>query len=223
MRNQPFNPPLNRAEQALARRLYPRAGFWYNNPGQHYHPDIHPHQYQRQLAEDAAWLQQFDAAQQPPGDGPPLYAPPAGPPPGYNEIVEPGPGQPHPHRAQGKMYDIFILSTIAHTELAATHIYVSVPLNTGVVGGIVSRTEIRLAIDIPFLDAYSRLCARMDLDPLTSQLGYKYHDDRRRDEPHQLSNADQWQTAINHGIDLMRRARTRRVVLEITNLVRSYH
>lgn len=59
----------------------------------------------------------------------------------------------------------------------------------------------------------------MDLDPLKCHLGYKYHDDKRRGDSHQLTDEDQWRAAIDHGIQLIRRARTRRVVLEIENLV----
>lgn len=90
--NQP--PPLNQAQLARARAQMPRAGWWLNNPGQQYHPDYHPQQYQRQRAEDDAWQQQFNAAQQQPPGVLPQYEPPDGPPPGY--IFAHGPMQPQP-------------------------------------------------------------------------------------------------------------------------------
>lgn len=83
--NQPQ--PLNRAQLARARAQVPRAGWWLNNPGQQYHPNYHPQQYQRQQAEDDAWQQQ------PPGVLP-QYEFPDGPPPGY--IFTHGPMQPQP-------------------------------------------------------------------------------------------------------------------------------
>ncbi|KAG1719586.1 hypothetical protein EDB19DRAFT_1620925, partial [Suillus lakei] len=97
---------------------------------------------------------------------------------------------------------------------------VSVPLNTGVVGGRVSRVQIRFPVDIPFGDFFSRICAKMDLDPVNAELGYKFHNDRVRDAPHQLSNEQQLREAFEQGCMLIKRARSRRVVLEIHNLVR---
>ncbi|KZP22978.1 hypothetical protein FIBSPDRAFT_889874 [Athelia psychrophila] len=203
--NQP--PPLNQAQLARARAQMPRAGWWLNNPGQQYHPDYHPQQYQRQRAEDDAWQQQFNAAQQQPPGVLPQYEPPDGPPPGY--IFAHGPMQPQPLvRAPRQPQAVQVV----------THIDISVPLNTGVANGLVSRVDIRLPVDISFDDAISRITARMDLDPLKCHLGYKYHDDKRRGDSHQLTDEDQWRAAIDHGIQLIRRARTRRVVLEIENL-----
>ena len=71
------------------------------------------------------------------------------------------------------------------------NINVSVPLNTGIVGGTVSRVTLRLALDISFQDFFSRVCARMDLDPLKASLGYKFHTDRARDPPHCLSKEEE--------------------------------
>ena len=99
------------------------------------------------------------------------------------------------------------------------NIDVSVPLNTGVVGGTVSRVTLRLALDISFQDFFSRVCARMDLDPLEASLGYKFHTDRAREPPHQLSNEEELQRAMSHGADLMKHARTRIICLEIHNIV----
>ncbi|KAI5998598.1 hypothetical protein EDD15DRAFT_2161652, partial [Pisolithus albus] len=97
-------------------------------------------------------------------------------------------------------------------------ISVSVPLNTGVVGGTVSRVQLRFALDVDFKDFFSRVCAKMDLDPKVAELGYKYHTDRARDPPHQLSDSEQLSEAFERGRQLMKRARGRQVILEIHNL-----
>ncbi|KAG1836402.1 hypothetical protein DFJ58DRAFT_734999 [Suillus subalutaceus] len=106
----------------------------------------------------------------------------------------------------------------ANMVVPTTSIDISVPLNTGVVGGRVSRVQIRLPVNITFEDFFSRICAKMDLDPVNAELGYKFHNDRVRDAPHQLSNEQQLQEAFEQGCDLIKRARSRRVVLEIHNL-----
>lgn len=74
-------------------------------------------------------------------------------------------------------------------------------------------------MDTSFEDFFSRICAKMDLDPKEAELGYKYHGDRARDPPHQLSNTDQLLEAFGRGCRLLKRARGRDVVLEIHNLV----
>jgi hypothetical protein len=95
------------------------------------------------------------------------------------------------------------VSSILYNELLYNHkpavaryvprasINVSIPINTGVVRGTVSRVTIPLALDISFEDFFSRVCACMDLDPLEASLGYKFHTDRAQDAPHQLSNEEQ--------------------------------
>ncbi|KAI6006008.1 hypothetical protein EDD15DRAFT_2359124 [Pisolithus albus] len=104
------------------------------------------------------------------------------------------------------------------TDKVDTRISVSVPLNTGVVGGTVSRVQLRFALDVDFKDFFSRVCAKMDLDPKVAELGYKYHTDRARDPPHQLSDSEQLSEAFERGRQLMKRARGRQVILEIHNL-----
>ncbi|KIK24105.1 hypothetical protein PISMIDRAFT_99261, partial [Pisolithus microcarpus 441] len=104
-----------------------------------------------------------------------------------------------------------------------SNLTVSLPLNTGVVGGRVSRVQIRVPLDISFEDFFSRVCAKMDLDLADAELGYKYHNDRVRDAPHLLSDAQQLHEALERGSLLMQRARSRQVVLEIHNLVSSFN
>ena len=101
----------------------------------------------------------------------------------------------------------------------ARNIDVSILLNTGVVGGVIVRVNLRLPTDIPFADFFNRVCARMDLDPLDAKLGYKYGSDRVRDPPNQLSNEEELRVAMEKGRNKLRLARTQEVILEIHNLV----
>jgi hypothetical protein len=59
----------------------------------------------------------------------------------------------------------------------------------------------------------------MDLDPADAELGYKFHTDRARDDPHQLSDEQQLREALERGRQLIRRSRTRETILELHNLV----
>ncbi|KAG1771527.1 hypothetical protein EDD22DRAFT_947961 [Suillus occidentalis] len=74
-----------------------------------------------------------------------------------------------------------------------TNITVSVPMNTGVPRGQVSCVQLRLPVDIGFEDFFSRVCAKMDLNPSEAQLGYKFNTDHVRDDPNQLSSEMQLQ------------------------------
>ncbi|KAI6123726.1 hypothetical protein EDD17DRAFT_1766101 [Pisolithus thermaeus] len=99
-----------------------------------------------------------------------------------------------------------------------THISVSVPLNTGVVGGTVSHVQLHFALDVDFKDFFSHVCVKMDLDPKVAEIGYKYHTDQACDPPHQLSDSEQLSEAFEHGCQLMKQACGRQVILEIHNL-----
>ncbi|KAI6127915.1 hypothetical protein EDD16DRAFT_1472874, partial [Pisolithus croceorrhizus] len=98
-------------------------------------------------------------------------------------------------------------------------ISVSVPLNTGVVGGTVSHVQLHFALDVDFKDFFSHVCVKMDLDPKVAEIGYKYHTDQACDPPHQLSDSEQLSEAFEHGCQLMKQACGRQVILEIHNLV----
>jgi len=104
---------------------------------------------------------------------------------------------------------------------APTHvnITVSIPLNTKTIGANVSRVQLRLPLDISFEDFFSRVCAKMDLNPSEAELGYKFNMDRARDDPNQLSSEMQLREAMDRGRKLLNRARTREIILEIHNLV----
>ncbi|KAI6094206.1 hypothetical protein EDD16DRAFT_1722022 [Pisolithus croceorrhizus] len=80
-----------------------------------------------------------------------------------------------------------------------TRISVSVPLNTGVVGGTVSHVQLCFALDVDFKDFFSRVYAKMDLDP-------------------KLSDSEQLSEAFERGCQLMKQACGRQVILEIHNL-----
>lgn len=102
---------------------------------------------------------------------------------------------------------------------AVHNITVSVPLNTGLVGGIIKREQFNVSTDISFEDLFERLCAKMNLNPRDASLGYKFNKDLRRTKYNELTNEDQLRTALAHGVELIERARTKPVVLEIQNLV----
>ena len=89
-----------------------------------------------------------------------------------------------------------------------THVNLSIPLNTNVVGGIIMQTPLRLKIDLPFQDFFSRVCANMDLDPLQAQIGYKFSGDRKMDPPFRLATEDELRAAMAQSAEKMRRART---------------
>ena len=76
---------------------------------------------------------------------------------------------------------------------------VSIPLNTGVAGGVTVRANLRLPTDLSFQDFFSHVCTHMDLDPLDAKLGYKYAFDRARDPPNQLSSEEELCVAMEKG------------------------
>lgn len=99
------------------------------------------------------------------------------------------------------------------------HIDLSIPRNTEVPDGIVTRINLRLETDLPFEDFFSRVCAQMDLKTDEAVLCYKFSGDRVSDVPHRLSNPEELAVAVAKGIEKIKRARSRDVVMEIHNLV----
>jgi hypothetical protein len=59
----------------------------------------------------------------------------------------------------------------------------------------------------------------MNLNPTEANLGYKFHCDKAHDPPNQLSNDEQLHSAMVRGVDLMKRAQSVKVFMEIINLV----
>lgn len=96
---------------------------------------------------------------------------------------------------------------------------VSIPLNTGIMGGEISRIILRLPVDIPYEDFMSRVCARMGLDPHNARLGFKYPRDACRAQWHALANEEHLRAAMDCGMAYICHARKRRIVLKIENLV----
>lgn len=100
-----------------------------------------------------------------------------------------------------------------------THFSLSIPLNTNVVGGIITQTPLRLPIDLTFEDFFSRICAKMELDPLTAKIGCKLSGNCKADAPYQLANEDEFRFVMERVIDKIKRARTKEVIIELFNLV----
>lgn len=105
--------------------------------------------------------------------------------------------------------------TAKHSQM----ITVSVPLNTAIVGGLITRRELRIPSDLNFADFFSRICANMDIKLEDSSIGYKYHNDRVRDPPRQLSNEDEYTAMMVEMVRKVLVARSRNPVLFIHNLV----
>lgn len=118
----------------------------------------------------------------------------------------------------GKLPQILIdISGSCNNILVVYHIPISIPLHTGH-----TRTafeEIVIPTNISFEDFYFRVCAKMGLESETVSLGYKFNKDLRRDPYRHLANEHQLRVALARGADLIDRARKRRVVLEIQNMV----
>lgn len=98
---------------------------------------------------------------------------------------------------------------------------VSVPLNTSVVGSPAARRELRVPSDLLFSDFFSRVCANMDLDPSEAQIGYKFHNDRAKDAPRELSKESDYLAMMQEMNRKILCARTRNPVLFLHNLVRA--
>lgn len=60
----------------------------------------------------------------------------------------------------------------------------------------------------------------MDLEPAKASIGYKYHNDRARDHPRQLSNEDEYRAMMAEMVRKVLAARTRDPVLFLHNRVR---
>ena len=99
-------------------------------------------------------------------------------------------------------------------------ITVSVPLNTVIVGGLVTRREFRIPSDLTFADFFSRVCANMDVQPEEALIGYKYHNDRAKDPPRQLKDESEYVVMMMEMVRKVLAARSRTPVLFLHNLVR---
>lgn len=69
---------------------------------------------------------------------------------------------------------------------------------------------------IPYVDFFDRICAAMDIDPNTSQLGWKSNDEPKRSRAHQLSTEADMKTAFRKLSNMKHNPRRyKEVVMEI--------
>jgi hypothetical protein len=116
-------------------------------------------------------------------------------------------------------FDIFLIdmSNSRSKILEVRHIAVSIPIHTDHVGNTFD--EIVIPTNISFEDFSLRVSAKMGLESETVLLCYKFNKDLRRNPYQDLANEHQLRIALARGADLIKRARKRRVVLEIQNRV----
>ena len=115
------------------------------------------------------------------------------------------------------------MSSTSNNDASANRsqvITVLVPLNTTIVGGLVTRRELRIPSELIFADFFSRVCANMDLQPEDASIGYKYHNDRAKDPPRQLSDESEYTAMMAETVRKVLAARSRNPVLFLHNLVR---
>ena len=96
---------------------------------------------------------------------------------------------------------------------------VSIPLNTSVISSLVVRRELRVLSDLSFADFFSCMCVNMDLDLNEASIGYKFHMDRARDPPRELSNELEHLAMMQEMRCKILSARTKNPVLFLHNLV----
>ena len=96
---------------------------------------------------------------------------------------------------------------------------ISVPLNTAIVSGLITRRELRVPSDLVFGDFFSRVCANMNIDPNEAVIGYKFNTDWAKDPPRQLNNESDYQGMMQEMVRRILASRTRNPVLLLHNLV----
>ncbi|KAF8214495.1 hypothetical protein K438DRAFT_2008803 [Mycena galopus ATCC 62051] len=81
------------------------------------------------------------------------------------------------------------------------------------------KIQLVIPADIPPDDFFSRVHARMNVDPTTAILGWKESLERRRDPHHRLSTAQDLSDAFKHLVALQKSLRRKKpVIMEIVNL-----
>ena len=76
---------------------------------------------------------------------------------------------------------IIIYSITTVLPVNATQITLSVPLNTNVMGGIISQKPLCLPVDLSFKGFFTHVCTHMELDPLNANISYKFSGDCKTD------------------------------------------
>ena len=90
-----------------------------------------------------------------------------------------------------------------------------IPIN----GGKATK-DIEINVDITFQDFISRMCANMDLDPTTAQIGWKTLDDAQRMPARQLASDDDLKNAFRDLLKLKNNPRRKKeVVMLVIHLV----
>ena len=103
-----------------------------------------------------------------------------------------------------------------HLDLFAldAHVTVRIPVNNKLA------RDIRFPSAIPHVDFMDRICAAMDLDPNTAQLGWKSNDEPKRSRAHQLSTQADMNDAFQKLIKMKDNPRRyKEVIMEIIPLV----
>ncbi|KAJ7456408.1 hypothetical protein B0H11DRAFT_1739317 [Mycena galericulata] len=80
------------------------------------------------------------------------------------------------------------------------------------------KTQLVIPTNIPPHDFFSRIHARMNVDPATAILGWRESQERRKDAPHRLSNAEDLLDAFKRLTTLQNNSRRKKpVIMEIVN------
>ena len=92
------------------------------------------------------------------------------------------------------------------------------PLNSGIVGGVTAFEKL-VFTDIPFVNFCTQVCQKMGLEHHNVSLGYKFNKTLRHDPYCVFTNEEELRPAMAEGADMIERAQTRPVELEIQTLV----
>lgn len=85
------------------------------------------------------------------------------------------------------------------------------------------KTQIVFPINIPAADFFSRVYAKMNVDPTTAVLGWKESQDRRGDPYQSLTSSDDLANAFGRLVKIQNNTRRKKeVIMEVVNLVCSF-
>ena len=94
------------------------------------------------------------------------------------------------------------------------HVVIRIPVNDK------STKDIDIPVDIPHEDFISRVCAVMNLDVTTAELGWKSNDDAKRDPARQLATKNDLRDAFRMLVKTKNNTRRKKeVVMQIVHLV----
>jgi hypothetical protein len=99
-------------------------------------------------------------------------------------------------------------------------LHILLPLKTGFIGGEITYKEIDIAANMPYAEFRTRICGVMELDAHHAELAYKFRPKELIGAHwHPLASEQQYTLAIEKGIGLSTRSRSRKHVMHIKNLV----